>query len=144
MKKFVKTILCLALISAVLFSFTACGDKEKVYSGEYDNQPYYCKVNITVKGEKIIKVELEPDTAEKYNVTPDKGNYKEIFNNGKAKILKYYEGKTLDEVAALKEAEVVSGEQSNSPYAVAGATQSSNRVLFAIQNAISKIKEEKK
>lgn len=142
MKKIFRTVLCLALIGAVLFAFTACGEKEEVYTGEYDNEPYYCKVHVTIKGEKILRVELEPDTADKYIVTPGMGNYADIFESNVVTILRYYEGKTLDEVAELPSIE--GGTAEETPYAIAGATQSSNRVLTAVQNAISKIKEDRK
>ncbi len=158
MKKFLKTI-SIAVVAAALcvcaFAFAACNDVEEesvTYNGEYhyDNNgtEYGVKVAVTVKGDTIEKVEiLSSDYVEISPVTPEY-NWTEdniaVYTNGKAGLLKAYEGKKVSDVKAAKAS--VKGQNgaeengvSDSALLISGATQCSARLLLAVQNALENV-----
>lgn len=109
---------------------------------------YGQKVDVNVKDGKITKVALvNSDWIE----VSDSWTDKETWNNGKAAYLTSFEGKTVEEVKGFKVTKVTAENASQynpagTPTAVTGidivtgATQSSGRVLLAVQDALAFLK----
>ncbi len=126
-------------------------DSSETYTGEYHyanawgGNDYGIKVNVTVNGDKIEKVEIAAsDYVEVTDSWPDKATW----NDGIAALLARYEGKTVSSVLAE---EVKCGEDGtpltaategyvayDSDYLITGATQGSGRLLLAVQDALKK------
>lgn len=169
MKKATKILviaLAVILVVSAVCVLAACG-KEEVYEGECSytvtdyNTTYGAKVKVYVNGNTITKVELLPDSETGWRrTTPSWDKNAESANPGdlgyqdaeKAypDYLKKFEGKSVDEVKAIQ-VKVLSGNVSAADsYTVSvtdktgwwnltGATQSSARIIAAVQNALSKI-----
>ncbi len=136
----------LMLAGCVLGSvcLTACKGEEAVtYTGEYAYETEYgmygVKVNVTVKGDVIDKVEIAE--SDYIRVTPEwEGNT--VYYNGEQALLDSFTGKTVSEVkgySVTKNAEgtptLVSAEGIS---VVTGATQSTGRLILAVKNALEK------
>lgn len=165
MKKLI--VIALAVVMALsVVALAACGG-EQVLEGEYSyfawdyatgavstTHQYGCKVKVTVKGGVITNVEVTDDTESFYNLTSswtDKATWEE----GQEAMVKSFIGLTVDQVKEIKvatnptlvtEPYVTPAGQptgiTGAPEAlktVAGATQSSGRLILAVQNALSQL-----
>lgn len=125
---------------------------EGVYSYEAYGNTYGAKVKVEIDEDtkKVTKVHLYDDTDEMTNLSgaseawteEDRANW----NDNKAEFLKSFEGLTLEEIMSIEVPTNEGGVPSNleedaTGYGtfdvVAGATQSSGRVIKAVQKAIS-------
>jgi len=142
-------VIALAVIMVVsAFALTACVQPQTV-TGECSYESwgtmYGCKVDVTVQGDVITAVKLYTDeetgwvrtsavrgdwTQEKFDAV--EGAYEAFLNK--------FVGKTVEEVNAIV-ATATQAEQSvtTEGWALTGATQSSARIIVAIQNALSKL-----
>ena len=115
------------------------------YTGEYKYEhPWYpgnyygVQVNVTVKGNIITAVEVTSENTDSYTNLTSIWTDKAIWEEGEAAFLASFAGMTVAEVNAL----VVDCDANGQPNTVtgmeyvAGATQSSGRVILAIQNAL--------
>lgn len=148
MKRFI-TILCLALIAAASCAFAACESGETTsYDGDYHytvnygngDLVYGIKVRVYVKGEKVTKVErIDSDYI---SVTSGWTN-EQTYKSGESALLKKYSCKTVEEiqkaVAAIDGQEGSTSNACDEGYLLSGCTQSSARLLKAVQNALSQI-----
>lgn len=151
-----KKILVIALAVVMTFSivaFAACAQPTTV-TGEckYENAWvagafYGAKVDVTVKGDKIVAVKLYTDEETGWTRTTKSWEAKE-GQLGYAAAEAAYEkwindtfvGKTVAEVnayvaSATKDGQTVGTESAK----LAGATQSSARIIVAVQDALSKL-----
>lgn len=154
MKKLVKVLSLLALSVVVCLSivaFAACSNGT-TYEGEYHynahNHEYGMAVKVTVADGKITKV--EDVTGDKYvSCSAAYGDWTEDsrknWSDNLPKLLKAYEGKTVEEVKAATSS--ISGQDgaeanavSDSSLKITDATQGSARLLKAVQNALKNVK----
>lgn len=152
MKKILVIALAVVLALGVL-AFAACEQPQTV-TGEckYENKwtPgafYGAKVDVTVKGNTITAVKLYTDAETGWTRTTTSWEAKEgqlgfdaAEKAYEAWIAKTFVGKTVAEVNAYKatatqDAQTVDTASAN----LAGATQSSARIIVAVQNALSKL-----
>ena len=152
MKKLI--VIALAVVMALsVIAFAACGG-EKTYEGEYSyahpyapdsGAKYGAKVKVTVKGGVILSVAVEDDTDTFFNLTSSWDD-KATWQNGQAAFLKSFEGLKVADIQAIKVACADNGVPSGITGApstlkvVTGATQSSGRVILAVQNALKDVK----
>jgi len=138
-------VLMLALVMALsVCAFAAC-DKPVTLSGEYkyanpwDATKFYgVKVDVTVKGDAIQSVVVtSTDTAEYTNLSASWED-KAKWTDGQAAFLASFAGMTVAEVNAVEVACAESGQPNTvtGMEYVTGATQSSGRVILAVQNAL--------
>ncbi len=132
------------LLLAVQNALSAVEDNYvRTYIGEYKYEnawvagSYYgIKVAVTVKGDKIIKVEvLDSD----YTSVTDSWEDKNIWINGLEDLLAAYAGKTVDEVLSVAVTTAANGQPeavADPNFMITGATQGSGRLLLAVQNAL--------
>lgn len=128
-------------------------DSELVLRGEYsyanthaENSFYGQKVDVTFKDGKVTKVTLVSsdwiEVSDPVANTPWTEDSVANWNDNKAEYLARFEGKTVAEINAM----TVECKDSGEPSAVTGievvtdATQSSGRVLLAVQDALALIK----
>ena len=156
MKKLIVIALAVVLALSALVVLAAC-DSEKTYDGEYSyahpyapdsGAKYGAKVHVTVKGGVIMGVTVDADTADFFNLTDswtEEG--KANWNSHKAEFLKSFEGMTVAELKAIKvecnekgvpNEKGISGMPKDWNY-VAGCTQSSGRIILAMQNALKDV-----
>lgn len=152
MKKILAIALAVVMLVSV-FALTACG--ADTYTGEckYENAwvsgAYYgVKVDVAVSGGVIKSVKLYTDEETGWTATTTTWTTSEGSNDlGYDATVAAYEdylgrfvGKTVEEVKAIV-ATATQGTQSveGETYKLAGATQTSARIIVAIQNALSKI-----
>ncbi len=150
MKKIFKVFSLVAVIAccATVAAFAGCKDKDSGHDGEYHytsgSTEYGVKVNVEVENNVIKSVKIvnsdyvnySPVLAE-YGWTQDKIDN---WNNNLNTLLGKYVGKTVDEVMAV----VVTVDGNGAPkpgqelggLITTGATQSSGRLLKAVQDAI--------
>ena len=155
MKKIVVLLLAVAMVLSVV-AFAACAQSEKVtgeyhYANAWDKTApdYGAKVDVTVSNGKITAVKLYTDEESGYvnlSAANDKAGWTEedrkVWTDGVQAYLDSFVGMTVEEVnAATATIQGVGDATSNSVSIdhVTGATQSSARVLLAIQNALSKL-----
>ncbi len=121
-----------------------------VYEGEYHytnyGTEYGVKVNVTVNGGVITKVAIaDSDYTQLSPANPDYGwtdENRQNYLDNEDKLLAAYMDKTVGEVLAMSVTTNDNGEPSgvsDSSVLLSGATQSSGRLLLAVQNALSKI-----
>ncbi len=154
MKKLI--VIALAVVMALsVVAFAACDAGETV-TGEYsyDNtwtpgQKYGCKVQVTVKGGVITKVVVESDTETYYNVSSG-WDSKQTWLDGKDALINSLVGQSVEDINKIQ---VATNSAEGAPIGqptgitgapagvklVAGATQSSGRLILAVQNALSKL-----
>ena len=152
--KILAVVLVAALAVATLVVFAACGGQ--TYTGEckYENAwnkgSYYgVKVDVTVKGETITAVKLYADADTGWTRTS--GNWKEDQNPGDLgyeKTEAAYEGWIEENLVGANVYDVLGWSATATekgqtvgagvPH-IAGATQSSARIIVAVQNALEKI-----
>ena len=162
-----KKLIVIALVVVMALSiaaFAACGPSGEVegeykYVSPYDatGASYYgVKVTVTVKNGVITEVKLADDTATLFNVSAS-WDKKATWLDGQAAFVESFVGLSVDEVKAIKvtcDAETVGSGWSytavkgqptkvegapSSLKVVTGATQSSGRVILAVQDALSKL-----
>ena len=146
MKKILVIALAVVMLVSV-FALTACA-KEQTVAGEYayDNAwvpgaKYGVQVEVTVKGDIITNVKVTSTDSETYTNLSASWGDKAKWTDGQEAFLASFVGKTVAEINAI----VVDCAESGQPNsvtgftAVAGATQSSGRVILAIQNALTKL-----
>lgn len=152
MKKFLSVMLVVALCLTCALALTACA-QEEVKAGEYSYaNPYSAtapkygvKVNVTVKGDTIVKVELVDSdyvrTSSSWVVNANEGDLGyEATEAAYADYLARFEGKKVADILALTVTTAENGTPSaisSADYVLTGATQSSGRIVLAIQNAIA-------
>ena len=149
MKRMTKLLAVLAVgavATAGVVGLAACGEKGEVVTGEYHYAnawdktapDYGIKVNVTVKGDEIVKVEIaESDYVEVTDSWKDKA----LWNDGIDELLAAYEGLKVSDVEAVtvtKDGDVPSA-VSDEDLMISGATQGSGRLLLAVQDALSKL-----
>ena len=165
MKKLIVIALVVVMALSVV-AFAACAGSETV-EGEYGyaawdyqnsalstTHKYGCKVSVTVKGGVITEVKVTADTDTYYNLTSSWTD-KAKWENGEKAMVDSFVGLTVEEVNAIKVA--TNPTLVTEPYVtpagqptgitgapeslklVAGATQSSGRLILAVQNDLSKL-----
>ena len=166
MKRMTKLLAVLAVgavATAGVVGLAACGEKGETYEGDYHYSQTYgektttygIKVKVTVNDGKITKVErLEHDYVEATNLNganknwDDGANYNKEINNE----LKKFEGLSVDDVLAVEVVTddagvpVIASASNFKPYTVGDtnllltkSTQSSGRLILAVQDALEKI-----
>ena len=146
MKKILVLMLAFVMVFAVC-SLTACGE-EVTYNGEYKYENawvpgnyYGVQVEVTVKGDKVKSVVVTSENTDSYTNLSASWTDKALWEEGEEAFLASFVGMTVDAVNAL----VVDCATTGQPNTVTGmeyvtgATQSSGRVILAIQNALSAI-----
>ncbi len=160
MKKLIVIALAVVMMVSAVAVLAACG---KTYEGEYSYvspynaaQKYGCKVKVTVKGDTITNVEVVADTEDFFNLTSS-WNDKSKWEQGGQGMIDSFVGLTIDEVNKIvvkcdtetnSETHATKGQPqangiSNIPTGlkvVTGATQSSGRLILAVQNALKNVK----
>ncbi len=152
MKKTKLLVLLLALVMVFsVVALTACAT-EATYTGEcsyekYGNT-YGVKVDVTVKGDKITAIKLYTDeetgwhrTTSTWEANSENGDlgYTATEAAYPAYINKFI-GKTVTEINAIDATATADAQTvGTAAYNITGATQSSARIIVAIQNALSKI-----
>jgi hypothetical protein len=156
MKKTVKVlagVACLAAISGASLGLTACGDTDKIYMGEYQyteyGTNYGVKVAVEVKSNKIENVYIiESDYVQAstfYSGTWTQASHDNYYTN-RQKLLDNYKGLSVDTVkgytVAVNEKTPLTSDSAdfneyNKDLILTGATQSSGRLLLAVQNALN-------
>ena len=151
MKKLI--VIALAVVMALsVVAFAACGGAQTV-EGEYSyknawdktgTQSYGAKVTVTVKGGVITSVEVAADTDTFFNLSSGWTD-KSKWENGEKAMIDSFVGLSVEEVNAITVKCAESGQPESitgAPSAlkvVSGATQSSGRLILAVQNALSKL-----
>lgn len=145
MKKTLLALLLVVVMAISVVALVAC-DKEVTYTGEYHynaySTEYGAKVDVVVKGDKIVSVKLYTEAESGYVRTSAGWESKATAEDGYAALVAKFAGKTVAEINAIT---VTYPEGGGAPSAVptefniAGATQSAGRVVLAVQNALSKI-----
>ncbi len=126
-------------------------DTTKVYTGEYRYENPYAagsyygvKVSVTVKGSIIQSVSIvDSDYTQLSPANPDYGwteESRQNYLNNEAGLLGKYAGLSVGEVLSMTVETSESGEPSSvsdEDLVITGATQSSGRLLLAVQNALA-------
>ena len=146
MKRMKKALIGLAVgaVAALgVVGLAACGGNTTTLEGEYQytawNTNYGVKVEVTVNKDDntIEKVEIvESD----YVQCTDSWEDKNTYLNGEAELLAAYEGLEVDDVLAMTVTTGTDGTPSavsESDLLITGATQSSGRLLKAVQDALA-------
>ena len=146
-------VLALAIVMALsVVALVACDQGETV-TGEckYSTQwgGYGCKVDVTVKGGVITAVKLYTDeeagegfvrTTKSWEAKEGQLGYAAAEAAYEGWINKVFVGKTVAEVNAYVASATAEGQTVGTAAAnLAGATQSSARIIVAVQNALSKL-----
>lgn len=149
MNKMKKAIIGLAVgaVAALgVVGFAACGSSEQTVEGEYhyanawdETAPDYgIKVKVTVKDNKITKVEIvESDYVEVTDSWEDKATWNDNIDD----LLAAYKGKTVDEVkkASVTLEDSVPTAVGDEDLLITGATQGSGRLILAVQDALENL-----
>ena len=151
MKKLI--VIALAVVMALsVVAFVAC-DNGQTVTGEYSyknawdktgTQSYGAKVSVTVKNGVITAVSVEADTETFFNLSAGWEN-KSLWEEKGQDMVESFVGRTVDEVNAIVVECAESGQPDSitgAPAAlkvVTGATQSSGRLILAVQDALSKL-----
>ena len=154
MKKLIVIALAVVMALSLVVVLAAC-EGEKTYDGEYsyahpygvEGKTYGAKVHVTVKGGVIMSVTVDADTEDYFNLT-DSWTSKQTWIDGQEAFLKSFEGMTVKELKAIKVACNEKGVPNENGITelpadwnyVTGATQSSGRIILAMQNALKDVK----
>ncbi len=146
MKRMKKALIGLAVgaVAALgVVGLAACGGNTTTLEGEYQytawNTNYGVKVEVTVNKDDntIEKVEIvESD----YVQCTESWEDRNIYVNGEAELLAAYEGISVDDVLAMTvtlDKDGIPTAVSESDLLITGATQSSGRLLKAVQDALA-------
>ncbi len=162
MKKFLMGAAVAATLCSVAIGAVGCGEEVKTYAGSYTYEDVYSEatpktkygveVVVSVKGDKIVSVTVADDTSNRYNYTPI---WQENMTTGdlgaeKAKkavpgYLKVFAGKKVADVKKLTVATLSDGTPDKSKkaewngFVLTGATQTSGRILLAVQDALKDV-----
>ena len=159
MKKLIVIALAVVMAFAVV-AFAACGVSGEA-DGEYSyNHPYApdsgakygAKVHLTVKNGVITALTVEADTDTFFNLTStwtEAG--KKTWNDNKDAFVQSFIGLKISDVKAIKVACAENGVPNENGITefpatlkvVTGCTQSSGRIILAVQDAISKLEAAK-
>lgn len=153
--KFKRFFAALAVISACGVALAGCGGNEDVITlqGEYGyvqyGTPYGVKVSVDVEnssvGYKIKKITVVPDAESGYVLmTPAEYGYDGSgWNSGVNALLDTYCGRTVQSVLALTVTveDSVPSAIDNGSFVISGATQTSGRLLLAVQDALKKLNQ---
>ena len=157
-------VLALAIVMALsVVALVACAEPQTLegeykYANPWDKtKEYGVKVSVTVKGDVITEVKITSTDTEAYtNLSSgwtEEG--KKTWNDGKQGLLDSFVGLKVDAVKGIKvtckengEPDTTAGvntiaEAPTSLKVVTGATQSTGRVILAVQNALSKLEAAK-
>lgn len=147
MRKLVKVISLAVAVAGCACAVALAGcSKTAKYSGDYhyatDYGTYGVKVSVEVEGDVIKSVKLVDSD---YIVASD--SYatwdRNTWSNGADELLAKYEGKTVSEVLAITVSTAESGQpesgQALGGLKVTGSTQSSGRLLLAVQDALKEL-----
>lgn len=154
MKKFLMAIVVAALTVMACVAMVACG--ETTYSGEYKYENPYAlgsgnyygvAVDVTVSGGKITKVVCKDETDTLHNITPTWANH-DTAAAGLADYLKKFEGVKVSDVKAIEVSKNDKGVPNTDDAAktaqgdllYSGATQTSGRIILAVQDALKDVK----
>lgn len=149
--KTMKKILVIALAVVMTFSivaFAACAQPTTV-TGEVHytshGHEYGAKVDVTVKGDVIVEVKLYTDEESGYvrtsadNETYGWTGFKRTEDAYAQYIADNFVGKTVAEVQAYVASATADGQTVTTGPKIEGSTQSSARIIVAVQNALSKL-----
>lgn len=151
MKKLGKFLVAGALAAVATVGLVGCGESEKTYTGSYTYinawtpaQDYGVTVTVKVKGSKIVSVECAADTDTVHNVTPTWANH-DATVAALPDYLKKFEGKSVKEIKNLEVKTTnavpdVGNASGQGDYILTGSTQTSGRIILAIQNALNQVK----
>ena len=146
MKRMKKALIGLAVgaVAALgVVGLAACGGNTTTLEGEYQyaawSTNYGVKVEVTVNTDDntIEKVEIAESD---YVQCTESWKDRNIYVNGEAELLASYEGLTVDEVLAMTvtlDKDGIPTAVSESDLLITGATQSSGRLLKAVQDALA-------
>ncbi len=160
--KLIAGVVLAASVAATAGALAGCGENGETYKGEYSYENtwtpgnyYGIKVSVTVKDGKITKVVCDDIPENWTNITESwkEGTSAGDLGHDKAAAglndyLKKFEGKTVEEVLAL-EVSVNENGQPNTDDAgdasqgsliYTGATQTSGRIILAVQDALKDVK----
>ena len=161
--KLIAGVVLAASVAATAGALAGCGENGETYKGEYSyanawtpTEKYGVKVNVTVKDGKIVSVTTEADTDTFYNVSAGWSD-KQTAIDGLPGLLAKFEGKTVEDVLAIKvatddktdnaahtvEGQPKTDDASKAAYGdllITGATQTSGRVILAVQDALKDVK----
>lgn len=148
-KTFALSVIACALCACI--AVAGCGGSKAyngTYVGEYsymsDETHYGIKVSVVVENDVIQSVtKLESDLVEVSPAIPDVWSEQNVanWNDNLSGLLEKYKGKTVAEIKAIKVTVAADGlptlsaEEFNG-LVISGATQSSGRLLLAVQNAL--------
>lgn len=147
MKRFLKALALVAATACCVCALALAGCGGKSYSGEYhyDNYGTEYGIKVSVKVDdgviKSVKV-VDSDYVEVSAVYDNLWTQENIDNwvNNLNSLLAKYEGKTVEEVLAINVPVGDTGApetpQTYDGLVITGATQSSGRLLLAVQNAL--------
>ncbi len=148
MKKILSIIIALVMMMSVV-ALVAC-DNSETYTGEYSytayGMTYGAKVDVVMTGDTISNIRLYTDEETGWvglsDAYPDYGwtdEARQVWLDGVNNLMLSFVGMTADEVAAI-DATIAgvngTADSVDSDYMITGATQSSARLVLAIQNAI--------
>ena len=148
MKKLLVIALAVILVVSAVCVLAAC-EKPETVTGEvhYNSHDveYGVKVDVTVKGGVITDVKLYTDAESGYRRTsPDNADYGwDRFDETEAAYNDYikdnFVGKTVEEVNAYVASATAEGQTVTTGPKISGSTQSSARIIVAVQNALRKL-----
>jgi len=153
-KKILALTLAVASVGALSVGLAACGgtdyDGEYKYANPYAEGSYYgVKVKVTVSGDEITKVVIVDSDYTQLSPANDDYGWTEakrkVYSDGEAALLKKYEGAKVSDIQKIKVTTSEGGEPDSNKtelgdYIIEGATQSSGRLMLAVQNALKDVK----
>ena len=149
-------------MSLQVVALVACAEPQTVegeykYANPWDDSKFYgVKVSVTVKGGVIMGVEITSENTDNYTNLSSGWSDKSKWTDGEKDFLGSFEGLTVEEVNKIKVNVKENGEPdttagvdtiTGAPASLkivetaehTGATQSSGRVILAVQNALSQL-----
>ena len=144
MKKYLAVALAVVMLVACCAVLTACSE---TFTGTYSYEnpwapgSYYgCKVTVTVGGGKIKSVVVASDEESGWTNLSSGWTDKGIYEAAEEEYIASFKGVKVEDILAAEVEVNAKGVPTSVPaeYAVAGATQTSGRVVLAIQSALGK------
>lgn len=164
MKKFAKLLVVAGCAAVACAGLAACGEDPVDYKGSYKyaspwGGEYGVNVTVTVEGDTITKVVCADDTATLFNISASwtEGAHEGDLGHDKTvaalpDYLKKFEGKKVADIKAITVSVVSESEKtdyvpagqpksiSNKNLTLTGATQTSGRIILAVQDALKDVK----
>ncbi len=162
MKKLGKFLIVAGCAAMACAALAGCGSDPVDYKGSYKYENSYhpgsyygVNVTVTVEGDKITKVVCDDDTDTMHNITP---TWQENADKGQLghdktvaalpDYLKKFEGMKVADVKALNVSKNDKGQPNTDDAAhtsqgallLTGATQTSGRIILAVQDALKDVK----